>query len=339
LKKKESCPSGDKCPYYSKNIEEIEFNISNIAKLNSLTNMEAIGLAQWAIGENDLPPAIDIEAKMKEIEGLEIYIKDLEIETEIPKLENDLEDRKIRIENIKRQKETAEKSTSREEIDRITNELISNKQNRDTYITEITRAMASIEGIDKNEEEIKITKTKIKTIKEKELVLIDEKIRKVSLIKDAFGSKGIETMVIDYILPKLEDRINQVLSQLSDFRVRLDTQKKSVDGEGIIEGLFITILNEMNEEMPFEAYSGGEKLKISVSISEALAILQKVGFRLFDETFIGLDENSTESFASVLDGLRKEFSQVLCISHLLQIKELFDKRLLIIKNNNISYVK
>jgi exonuclease SbcC len=156
----------------------------------------------------------------------------------------------------------------------------------------------------------------------------------------AFNSKGgIETMVIDYLLPKLEDKINDILSKLSEFRVRLDTQKKSADGESIIEGLFITILNTSNEELPFEAYSGGEKLKISVAISEALATLQKVGFRLFDETFIGLDENSTESFAEVLDGLQKNFGQVLCISHLIQIKELFDKKIILTKNNNTSYVR
>jgi DNA repair exonuclease SbcCD ATPase subunit len=129
-----------------------------------------------------------------------------------------------------------------------------------------------------------------------------------------------------------------VLSKLSDFRVRLDTQKKSADGESTIEGLFITILNEMGEEMPFENYSGGEKLKISVSISESLATLQKVGFRLFDETFIGLDENSTESFATVLSRLTKDFSQVLCISHLLQIKELFETHINIKKTKNVSFI-
>ena len=95
----------------------------------------------------------------------------------------------------------------------------------------------------------------------------------------------------------------------------------------------------MNEEMPYEAYSGGEKLKITVAVSEALATLQKVGFRLFDEMFLGLDENSVESFVKVLYTLQINFNQILCISHLPQIKDTFSKRIEVKKNNGISHVQ
>ena len=203
----------------------------------------------------------------------------------------------------------------------------------------IAKSTANLESIAKDEEASKVYTTKIKEFK-KDLIDIENKIEKVSLCKSAFNSKGgIETLTLDYLIPKLEDNVNDILSKLSEFRIHFDTQRKGSDGESIIEGLFITIINEKNEEMAFENYSGGEKLKISVAISEALATLQKVGFRLFDETFIGLDENSTESFAEVLESLQKNFGQMLCISHLTQIKELFDKKINVIKNNNISHVK
>ena len=76
-----------------------------------------------------------------------------------------------------------------------------------------------------------------------------------------------------------------------------------------------------------------------MAISESLATLQKVGFRMFDEIFLGLDENSTESFAAVLGSLQKNFNQILCISHLMQIKDLFDKKITIKKINGISEIK
>jgi exonuclease SbcC len=159
----------------------------------------------------------------------------------------------------------------------------------------------------------------------------------LKLIKDAFGNNGMRTLVIDYVIPSLEDKINVILSQLSDFRVRLDTQRNGTT-DTILEGLFITIINELGEELEYDSYSGGERLKIEVAISEALAEIQKMSFRILDETFIGLDQESTEGFANVIMTLQSRFSQLICISHLPQIKELFDNKVEIIKINGTSKV-
>ncbi len=165
-----------------------------------------------------------------------------------------------------------------------------------------------------------------------------QNIHRLNLLKDAFGSKGLKAIVIDYILPELEEKINTILAQMSEFRVVLDTQQEKADGEGNKEGLFITIINDMGEEMPLENYSGGEKLKIIVSITEALATLQKCGFRLYDETWVGLDANSLESFSKVLDNLLAQFPQVICVSHLEEIKAAFENKVFVNKHNGISIV-
>jgi exonuclease SbcC len=159
----------------------------------------------------------------------------------------------------------------------------------------------------------------------------------LKLIKEAFGNNGIRTIVIDYIIPSLEDRINAILSKLSDFRVRLDTQRSGA--ESTIEGLFISIINELGEELDYDSYSGGEKLKIEVSISEALAEIQKISFRILDETFIALDSESVDGFASVILALQERFSQLICISHLPQVKDMFDKKIEVYKTNGISNIK
>lgn len=166
-----------------------------------------------------------------------------------------------------------------------------------------------------------------------------DNLYRLGLLKEAFGSKGIKTIVIDYIIPELEEKINDILSQMSDFRVMLDTQQLKADGKGDKEGLFITIVNDMGEEMSYENYSGGEKLKIIVAITEALATLQKCGFRIYDETFSALDENSLESFVKVLDTLLERFSQVVCISHLQEIKSSFDEKIMVTKHNGSSHVE
>lgn len=173
---------------------------------------------------------------------------------------------------------------------------------------------------------------------EKKIAKDQEDLDCIMLVKDAFGSKGIKTIMVDYLIPQLEYTINEILGQLSDFRVKLDTQKKSVDGESVIDGLFISIFNELGEELSFENYSGGQKLKISVAISEALASIQKVGFRIFDETFIGLDEASTDNFATVMSSLQSKFAQILCISHIRIIQDRFPDKITVQKSGNKSII-
>ncbi len=173
---------------------------------------------------------------------------------------------------------------------------------------------------------------------EKKLISIASRLESLSLVKEAFGSKGIKTLIIDYIIPILENKINEILEQLSEFKIRLDTQRKASDGETMLEGLFINIFNDLGDEHDFDAFSGGEKLKIIIAISEALASLQKCSFRAFDESFTGLDEESTESFVSVLDKLKTSFKQIFCISHIRQIKDVFEDSIEIIKENGTSRV-
>lgn len=356
LKNQPKCPSGDACPFAINPEWRFDTLTERLIECADVSTKETEAYLVWSTEESKLPVQRDMSSVLNmiahtenNIKGLEASIREGEsvqkeidtreqMKTEIINFKEELEGKKIKLEQVKIHKWSAETSAKMDEENIVNNDLLSAKEKHRSLTEGVTRAKIALENIDQAEKDIRSIDER-KSSTDKLVSETNEKMRKVGLIKEAFGSKGIETLVIDYLLPKMEDRINIILSKLSDFRVRLDTQRKSADGESIVEGLFITILNEMNEEMPFEAYSGGEKLKISVAISESLATLQKVGFRLFDETFLGLDENSTESFARVLGGLQKNFGQVLCISHLIQIKELFDKKYFICKTNNISYVK
>lgn len=170
------------------------------------------------------------------------------------------------------------------------------------------------------------------------LTLAETSIEAIELVKEAFGPNGVKAIVIDYVIPQLEDKINNILSQLSNFRVRLETQKSGLGKDTVLEGLFIDIINDQGEVLDFSSYSGGEKLKIIVSISEALSEIQKIGFRILDELFIGLDEESVDSFIQIMVTLQERFSQLICISHLRGIKETFEEKILITKTNGNSII-
>ena len=227
-------------------------------------------------------------------------------------------------------KKDIEKKIESSEKTKLESQLSSAKKLLSENIRLLSVANIAKDGVESATKAIKDTKESTK-----ELMVETEALE---LIKDAFGSKGIKTTVIEYLIPKLEDKINEILSQLSDFRIRLDTQKKGADGETTIEGLYINIYNELGETFDFASYSGGEKLKISVAISEALASLQKVGFRILDEIFVGIDAASITGFAAVLEKLQQNFGQTICISHLREIKDLFERSITITKTDGVSVI-
>ena len=169
-----------------------------------------------------------------------------------------------------------------------------------------------------------------------EIILIKKDIEALKLVKEAFGVNGIKATVIDYMIPELEERINNILSKLSEFNISIDTQRSGAEEGAVIEGLFIIITNEVGEEFNFENFSGGEKMKISYAINEALASLSKCNFRILDETVVALDDESLANFIEIVELLQEKVSNVICITHIQQIKDLFENQLEIIKKNGIS---
>lgn len=347
------CSNTD-CPYFHEKAQKIGDYAALYAEYSQKHGAYVEALRLWQESYDALP-VIDLTPLREKLLGHQNQVSKLEKELSlIIKRETDLARVKSLYEKTDELKsQLAEKKAKEElmslELDNLKSlldqdELTKNRdniRNCDTILYALRQGKASkqqvLGGILDTEARIPETKQAL----DESLAVITatkQNIYRLGLLKDAFGSKGLKAIVIDYIIPELEEKINNILAQMSEFRVVLDTQQEKADGEGNKEGLFITIINDMGEEMPFESYSGGERLKIIVSITEALATLQKCGFRLYDETWVGLDDNSLESFAKVLDNLIERFPQVVCVSHLQEIKAAFENRLFVTKHNGISHV-
>lgn len=353
------CPSGTQCPYSGDHTKEIEDLKTQIKECEEIMDKESSALVAWTEESSKLPPAIDIGSIMKEIGNTETSLKaketelsmlvsmqkDLdiisEIEKEIPPLEEEISKKATDIEKYKQDIEQIEATTNTLEQARVTQDLRNIETEERNIQEKITRATAGLENIEKDENEFRMTELRVKFLRGEDLVLIEEATRKVTMVKEAFSRHGVETIICDYILPLLEDKINEILSKLSDFSIRLDTQRKSADGESTIEGLFILLYNEQGEELPYESYSGGEKIRITFAITEAFASLgqKKIGWRLIDEAVLALDPNSLESFLEVIETLLGDFDQILFISHIQEVKDMFEKRINIEKHNGISTIK
>ena len=188
---------------------------------------------------------------------------------------------------------------------------------------------------------IKMAEEAVKTIEE---LRKEESVAKVDIdclkaTKEMFGGKGIKTLIVDTFAPKLERDVNEILSLLSDFRVEINTLRDTADGDGTVEGLYIDVIDSQGNKREFSAYSGGERLAVMISISEALANLQNTcSFRVFDESFIGLDSESEERFVSVINKLGTRFSQMLVISHIQSIKDVFTDRIEVVNRGGDSTI-
>lgn len=350
--KPDICPETNKeCPYIN---EERQKRLAHLESILASKNqqkekyLEDVNNYNKKLKELGTKPEVDMGTK----DFLEKQIEEKTITT--TKLKISLENNEEEIKKINEQivKHTQESNSIKKEIDALsiqTKELDSlrgvsseilekvykNNDLENVYrykcealTSNIESAKAKLEEQQKNDTELKGKKAALKNT--------ENLIKSLLLLKEAFSNTGIKAMIIDFIVPELERRINEILKTLSGFSIKIDTQKEAATSGNSTEGLFITILNEQAQEFSFENLSGGEKLKITVAISEALAELQNVGFRIMDEMFLNLDEESADKFAEVLSALQDRFSQIICISHLRNIKDAFNDKIEVIKNNGTS---
>jgi exonuclease SbcC len=354
-KDKPDCPSKDNCPYMSSKttrLDQISYKKTELLKdvLKRTEEMKEWQLNFDAVEAKDVS---DVEAKLAEDQARLTGVN-LKIEAEnkalqkrdslkeavatLPGLETKLagkrQSRKTAVDAL----DEIKKDSDDTDIQALDLSIHTLKTEIEKLKEQESEALAELKHIAKIEEGIKAKEKELTDLKN-QTSKIGVEIRKLKLLKEAFSSKGIKAVVVDYLLPNLEEKINYILGKMSDFTISLTTQKPTADGEGTVEGLFINVFNELGEQMDFDSYSGGEKLKIVVAISEALATLQKVGFRLYDEIFIGLDENSIAAFNKVIYQLQENYNQMLVISHLDEIKSTFEEDQIVInKHNGVSKI-
>ena len=349
------CPSGDKCPYTSSHATDRESAKKRIAELIKLTSDETVAAAEWQTRADALPAIPSPDNILQELKELrkrrDGAINALDHTKERARRRHALlgclerpaaidgelaAHRESLIETELKLKE-AERSVNIKEIDealRLVGELYPKIKERRTVLSGLMTELTIVDGvkieIEKRESDLQKAHITLRTLGEKK--------EKMTLLQQAMGPKGIKVLILDMVLPQIEARVNEILAELTDFRIRFDTQEANISNPGAKEGLFVKILNDQGGELEYESYSGGEKLKITVAISEAFASMSKVQFRLFDEAFFSLDDDSLIKFLEVIEKLFSRFSQIICVSHIQDIKDRFDAKVLMRKAGGITHM-
>jgi exonuclease SbcC len=163
----------------------------------------------------------------------------------------------------------------------------------------------------------------------------------------AFGKNGLQTLMIENVLPQLEAQTNHVLARLTgnQLHVQFLTQRA---GKGtrkrqqkLIDTLDI-IISDARGSRPYETYSGGEAFRINFSIRLALArlLVQRAGTALqmlvIDEGFGTQDTEGCDRLIAAINAISADFACILTITHMPQFKEAFQHRIEVRKTDQGS---
>jgi len=160
----------------------------------------------------------------------------------------------------------------------------------------------------------------------------------------AFGRQGVQAMLIETVVPRLEEEANGLLGRMTDNRmqVKLETQRERRTGRGDpIETLEIYVSDELGPRS-YEMYSGGEAFRVNLALRIALSkvLAQRMGAPMptlfIDEGFGTQDTAGRERVLEVIGAIQNDFEKIIIITHLEDLKDMFPVRIEVQKEENGS---
>jgi exonuclease SbcC len=160
----------------------------------------------------------------------------------------------------------------------------------------------------------------------------------------AFGKKGIQAMIIESVIPEIEEEANRLLGRMTDGRlnVRLKSQRETLEGKAV-ETLDIEVADELGPRS-YSLFSGGEAFRINFAIRVALSKLlaRRAGARLqtliLDEGFGTQDAQGRERLVEAIGSVQNDFERILVITHIEELKDSFPVRIDVFKTPQGSQI-
>jgi len=156
-------------------------------------------------------------------------------------------------------------------------------------------------------------------------------------LKLAFGKRGIQAMIIETVLPEIEEGANELLGRMTDGRmsVQFESQRETKAGT-ISETLDIQVGDELGTRS-YDLFSGGERYRLDFAIRIAISQLlaRRAGARLetliLDEGFGSQDAAGRERLVEAINSIQADFGLVLVVTHIEELKEQFPARIEVVK--------
>jgi DNA repair exonuclease SbcCD ATPase subunit len=153
------------------------------------------------------------------------------------------------------------------------------------------------------------------------------------LYLDAIKRDGVPYLLIERVLPQIEHEINNILHQLVEFSVMLETDGKNINAY---------IVYDDDNFWPIELTSGMERFISSLAIRASLinvSSLPRPNFLAIDEGLGNLDSVMLSSMGLLFDYLKSQFQFIMLISHIDQTRDMVDSIIELSKTNGYSKIQ
>jgi DNA repair exonuclease SbcCD ATPase subunit len=252
-------------------------------------------------------------------------------ELERSNLVNGVEKNNTRSVEIDSQIELYEKSKEVIESNKVIEAAISNLRNE---VVTITARLKNInaEYVDAYSRKVSLT-DQLKSI-ENQLIEIEKYETDHAAYQyylSAIGKDGVPYKIISDAIPKIEQEVNNILSQIVEFVINIETDGKNVN----------VYIKYEDRKWPLELCSGMEKFVSALALRVALvniSNLPRPNFLIIDEGMSALDASNMAMVHSLFDYMKTHFDFIIVISHLDAMRDMVDKQLEIKKENGFSKI-
>ena len=300
---------------------------------------------------------IDNSHKVKEQQSIQeqLEVKKNQLEQYQEAL-NKIEDKKVELES---KKEKIQSIMQVEEEDKNKHQQAIQEQyrNQQSYYTKISELenkknniidpvlndYSYIKEPDKEQYKKEITSIELTIDKHsKDVLQLESNKVQYQQAVEAFGNKGIRSVVLDFITPFLNEKANEYLQVLSgsDISVEFQTQVENTKGE--LKDKFDVIVTNSNGGTSYKSNSAGEQKRIDLAISFAIQdlIMSKddisTNIALYDECFDGLDTVGCENAIKLLKDRLNTVGTIFVITHSESLKPLFENVITMVKEDGVS---
>lgn len=211
-------------------------------------------------------------------------------------------------------------------------------QDRDAKMTQKNNLERDLEQSQKAKLELDEVSTKLINT-DKELKILEE-------CKKMFGTEGIPSQILEGVIPELQEMANSILTDISQgrigsegMRLQIETSREGTTKTYKTLGISIT---DGQIRRPYELFSGGERFRADFAIRIALSQLlagrsgRRMRTLVIDEGFGTQDDEGIRRLIEAIQDVAERFDKVLVISHVDEIKNAFEKRILVRRNAESS---
>jgi predicted MPP superfamily phosphohydrolase len=319
---------------------------SNVFVQNAIEAQNTIDADRTIL--NDLQQRIeDLNTELESLKPV------FELETQYTKLKNTIATKKITLErnelqlqilesDLQTRESELETTVERQDSFRKNETAITHNQHVDLQIHRCKQQIATCTDQIKNiQEQIKSLFGAIEVAKTNKGAAIEqlERYRQLETEYKAYGyylesvkRDGIPYELISKAVPKIESEINNVLNQIVDFNMVLNTDGKNINGY---------IIYDEDNYWPLELTSGMERFISSLAIRIALinvSALPRPNFIAIDEGWGSLDAEHISSVVNLFDYFRTKFDFSIIISHVDSMRDMVDNLIEVNKTNGFSKI-